>query len=107
VIFKVIKKDKDVINISYIKDIKKKIKDFINLGLKSNKSINKTKRYNKCFKKAIVSIKYYYLFLIFFNLYLVKSINNIKLSIKLSYIKLRQSLLKKRKKVIVLNYNYI
>ena len=106
-IFKVIKKDKDVINIGYIKDIKKKTKDFINLGLESNKSINKTKRYNKCFKKAIVGIKYYYLFLTFFNLYLVKGINNIKLSIKLSYTKLRQSLLEEGKGVAVLDGNFV
>jgi len=32
-----IKKDKDVINIGYIKYIKKKAKDFINLCLKGNK----------------------------------------------------------------------
>jgi hypothetical protein len=107
VIFKVIRKDKDVINIGYIKDIKERIKDFINLGLKSNRSISKTKRYNKCFKKAIVGIKCRYLFLTFFDLYLVKGINNVKLSVKLSYTKLRQSFLEEGEGVAVLDYNYI
>jgi hypothetical protein len=106
VIFKVIRKDKDIVNIGYIKDIKKRT-DFVNPGLKSSRSISKTKRHNKCFKKAIAGIKYYYLFLTFFDLYLVKGINNIKLSVKLSYTKLRQSLLEEGKGVAVLNYNYI
>jgi hypothetical protein len=56
VIFKVIRKDKDVVNIGYTKDIKERTEDFVNLGLKSNKSISKTKRHNKCFKKAIIRI---------------------------------------------------
>jgi hypothetical protein len=107
VIFKVIRKDKDIVNIGYIKDIKERTKDFVNPGLKSNKSISKTKRHSKCFKKAIAGIKYRYLFLTFFDLYLVKGINNIKLSIELSYTKLRQSLLEKGEGVAVLDYNYI
>jgi hypothetical protein len=48
-----IKENKDIINISYVKYIKKRVKDFINLCLKGNKGIKKAKRYNKCFKKAI------------------------------------------------------
>jgi hypothetical protein len=107
VIFKVIKKDKDVVNIGYIEDIKERIEDFVNPGLKSSRSISKTKRHNKCFKKAIAGIKYRYLFLTFFNLYLVKGINNIKLSVELSYTKLRQSLLEEGEGVAVLNCNYI
>jgi hypothetical protein len=107
VIFKVIRKDKDVVNIGYIKDIKERTKDFINPGLKSSRSISKTKRHNKCFKKAIAGIKCRYLFLTFFNLYLVKGINNIKLSVKLSYTKLRQSLLEEGEGVAVLDCDYI
>jgi hypothetical protein len=89
VFFISIKEDKDIINISYIKYIKEKVKNFINLCLKGNKGIKKAKGYNKCFKKAIISVKYYYLFIAFLNLYIVKGVNNIKLSIKLSFIKLR------------------
>jgi hypothetical protein len=33
--------------------------------------------------------------------------NNVKLSIELSYIKLKKRFLKKRKRVTVLDYNYI
>jgi hypothetical protein len=107
VIFKVIRKDKDVVNIGYIEDIKERTKDFVNPGLKSSRSISKTKRHNKCFKKAIAGIKYRYLFLTFFDLYLVKGINNVELSVELSYTKLRQSLLEEGKGVAVLDYNYI
>jgi hypothetical protein len=107
VIFKVIKKDKDVVNIGYIKDIKERTKDFVNLGLKSSRSISKTKRHNKCFKKAIVGIKCRYLFLTFFDLYSVKGINNVELSVELSYAKLRQSLLEEGEGVAVLDCDYI
>ena len=106
VIFKVIRKDKDIVNIGYIKDIKKRT-DFVNPGLKSSRSISKTKRHNKCFKKAIAGIKCRYLFLTFFDLYLVKGINNVELSVELGYAKLRQSLLEKGKGVAVLDCDYI
>jgi hypothetical protein len=107
VIFKVIRKDKDVVNIGYTKDIKERTEDFVNPGLKSNRSISKTKRHNKCFKKAIAGIKYRYLFLTFFNLYLVKGINNVKLSVELGCAKLKQSLLEEGEGVAVLNYDCI
>jgi hypothetical protein len=80
------------------KILNKKAKYFVNLGLKSNKSIKKAEKYYKGFKKTIISVKYCYLFLAFFYLDLVKYINNIKLSIELSYIKFRKCLLKKRKR---------
>ena len=44
---------------------------------------------------------------LFFNPDSVKHINNVKLSIELSCIKLRKRFLKKGERVIVLNYNYI
>jgi hypothetical protein len=43
----------------------------------------------------------------FFYLDLVKHINNVKLSIKLSYTKLKERFLKKKKRIIVLNCNCI
>jgi hypothetical protein len=43
--------------------------------------------------------------LAFFYLDLVEHINNVKLSIELSYIKLKKRFLKKRKRVTVLNYS--
>jgi hypothetical protein len=107
VIFKVIRKDKGVVNIVYTEDIKERTEDFVNPGLKSSRSISKTKRHNKCFKKAIAGIKCRYLFLTFFNLYSVKGINNVKLSVELSYAKLRQSLLEEGKGVTVLDCDYI
>jgi archaellum biogenesis protein FlaJ (TadC family) len=63
--------------------------------------------YYKGFKKLIISIKYCYLFLAFFYLDLVKHINNIKLNIKLSYTKLKKRFLKKKKKITVLDCDYI
>jgi hypothetical protein len=107
VIFKVIRKDKDVVNIGCIEDIKERTEDFVNPGLKSSKSISKTKRHNKCFKKAIAGIKCRYLFLTFFDLYLVKGINNVKLSVELGCTKLRQSLLEEGEGVAVLDCDCI
>jgi hypothetical protein len=107
VIFKVIRKDKDVVNIGYTEDIKERTEDFVDLGLKSSRSISETKRHDKCFKKAIAGIKYRYLFLTFFDLYSVKGINNVKLSVELGCTKLRQSLLEEGKGVAVLDYDYI
>jgi hypothetical protein len=49
-----IRENKDVINIGYIKYIKEKAKDFVNLCLKGSRGIKKAKGHNKCFKKAIV-----------------------------------------------------
>jgi hypothetical protein len=107
IIFKIIRKDKNAINIYNTKDIKKKAKHFVNLGLKSNRGVKKAKRYYKGFKKAITGVKYSYLFLVFFILNLVKCVNNIKLNIKLSCIKLKKRFLKKRKRVAVLDCDYI
>jgi hypothetical protein len=107
VVFKVVWKDKNIINIYNIKDVKKKAEYFVNSGLKSNKSIKKVKKHYKSFKKTIADIKYYYLFLAFFYLNSVKHINNVKLSIELSYTKLKKRFLEKREKITVLNSNYI
>jgi hypothetical protein len=65
------------------------------------------KEYYKGFKETIAGFKCCYLFLAFFYLNSVEHINNVKLSIELSCAKLRECFLKKRKKVIVLDYNYI
>jgi hypothetical protein len=75
--------------------------------LKSDKDVKKAKRYYKGFKKTVTNIKYCYLFLAFFYSDSFKHVNNVKLSIELGYIKLRERLLKKKKKVIVLNCDYI
>jgi hypothetical protein len=87
-------KKKDIINIYYIKNVKKRTKYFVNLGLKSNQGIKKAKRYYKGFKKTIVNVKCYYLFLVFFYPDSVKHVNNVKLNIELSYIKLKKRLKK-------------
>jgi hypothetical protein len=79
-------------------NVKKKTEYFVELGLKSDKGVKKAKKYYKSFKKTIVSVKYYYLFLVFFYLNLVKHMNNVKLSIKLDYTKLKECLLKKKRK---------
>jgi hypothetical protein len=75
--------------------------------LENKKGVKKTKEYYKGFKETIAGVKYYYLFLAFFYLDLVKHINNIKLSIELSYTKLKERFLEKRKKVTVLNSDCI
>jgi hypothetical protein len=107
VIFKVIRKDKDVVNIGYTEDIKERTEDFVDPGLKSSRSISETKRHDKCFEKAIAGIKCRYLFLTFFDSYSVKGINNVELSVELSCAKLRQSLLEEGEGVAVLDCDYI
>jgi hypothetical protein len=102
-----IKEDKDVVNIGCVKYVKERAKDFVNLCLKGGRGIRKAKGYNKCFKKAIASVKYRYLFIAFLDLYIVKGVNNVKLSVKLSFTKLRQCFLKQGKGVLVLDYNYV
>jgi hypothetical protein len=102
-----IKEDKDVINISYTKYVKERVKDVVNLCLKGSKGIRNAKGHNKCFKKAIASVKCRYLFIAFLDLYIVKGVNNVKLSVKLSFTKLRQCFLEQGKGVLVLNYNYV
>jgi len=89
VFFTGIREDKDVVNIGYAKYVKERAEDFVNLCLKSNKSIKKAKGHNKCFKKAIASVKCRYLFVAFLDLYIVKGVNNVKLSVKLGFAKLR------------------
>ena len=107
VFFTGIREDKDVVNIGYIKYVKEKVKDFVNLCLKGNKGIKKAKGYNKCFKEAIVSVKYRYLFVAFLDLYMVKGVNNVKLSVELGFTKLRQCFLEQGKGVSVLDYDYV
>jgi hypothetical protein len=55
----------------------------------------------------MADVKYYYLFLVFFYLNSVKRVNNVKLSIELNYTKLKESFLKKEKKITVFNSDYI
>ena len=107
VFFAGVKEDKDIVNIYYTKYVKERAEDFVDLCLESSRRIKKAKGHNKCFKKAIVSVKYYYLFLAFFNLYIVKGVDNVKLSVKLSFTKLRQYFLEQGEGVLVLDYNYV
>jgi hypothetical protein len=107
VIFKVIWKDKDIIDIYYTENVKKRAEYFINLGLKSGWGVKKAKEHYKGFKKTIAGVKCCYLFLAFFYLDLVKHVNNVKLSIELSYTKLRKRFLEKRKRVTVLDRDRI
>jgi hypothetical protein len=62
----------------------------VNVGSNSNKGVKKAKDHYKGFKEAISDVKYNYLFLVFFNLDLVKHVSNIKLSIELGYTKLKK-----------------
>ena len=89
VFFTGIREDKDVVNIGCVKYVKERAEDFINSCLKSSKSVRKAKGHDKCFKKAIASVKCRHLFVAFFDSYVVKGVNNVKLSIKLCFTKLR------------------
>jgi hypothetical protein len=71
------------------------------------KALKKPNNIIRVLKKTIISVKYCYLFLAFFYLNLVKHINNIKLSIELSCIKLKECFLEQRERIIVLNCNCI
>jgi hypothetical protein len=107
VFFVGIREDKDVVNIGYAKYIKERAEDFVNSCLKGGRGIKKAKGHNKCFKKAIASVKCRYLFIAFLDLYIVKGVNNVKLSVELGFTKLRQCFLKQGKGVLVLNYNCV
>jgi hypothetical protein len=106
VFFAGIREDKDVVNIGCVKYVKERA-DFVNLCLKGGRGIRKAKGHNKCFKKAIASVKCRYLFVAFLNLYVVKGVNNVELSVKLSFAKLRQCFLEQGKGVLVLDYNCV
>jgi hypothetical protein len=107
VFFAGIREDKDVVNIGCVKYVKERAEEFVNLCLKSSRSIRKAKGHNKCFKKAIASVKCRYLFVAFLNLYIVKGVNNVKLSVELGFAKLRQCFLEQGKGVLVLNCDYV
>ena len=89
VFFTGIREDKDVVNIGCVKYVKERAEDFVNSCLKGSRSIREAKGYNKCFKKAIASVKYCYLFIAFLDLYIVKGVNNVELSVELGFTKLR------------------
>jgi hypothetical protein len=107
VFFAGIREDKDVVNIGCAKYVKERAEDFINSCLKSSRSVRKAKGHDKCFEKAIVSVKYCYLFVAFLDLYVVKGVNNVKLSVELGFTKLRQCFLEQGKGVLVLDYDYV
>jgi hypothetical protein len=107
VFFTGIREDKDVVNIGYVKYVKKRAEDFVNSCLKGGRGIRKAKGHNKCFKKAIASIKCRYLFVAFLNSYVVKGVNNVKLSVELGFAKLGQCFLEQGKGVLVLDYDYV
>jgi hypothetical protein len=107
VIFKVVWKDKDVINIRCAENVKERAEYFVDLGLESDWGVREAKEYYKGFKETVTSVKCRYLFLAFFYPDLVERVNNVKLSIELSCTKLRERLLKKRKRVTVLDRDRI
>ena len=94
VFFTGIREDKDVVNIGCVKYVKERAKDFVNSCLKGSRGIRKAKGHNKCFEKAIASVKCRYLFMAFLDLYIVKGVNNVELSVELGFTKLRQCFLK-------------
>jgi hypothetical protein len=103
VFFTGVREDKDIVNIYYVKYVKERAEDFVNLCLESGRRIRKAKGHDECFKKAIASVKCCYLFLAFFDLYIVKGVDNVKLSVKLGFAKLRQCFLEQGEGVLVLN----
>jgi hypothetical protein len=107
VIFEVVWKDKDIVNIRCAENVKKKAKYFVNSGLKSGWGVKEAKGHYKGFKETVAGVKCRYLFLAFFYSDLVKHMNNVKLSIELGCIKFRERFLKKRKRITVLDYNRI
>ena len=50
VVLKVIRVNKDVINISSTEDIKEKAKDFVDSSLEGSRCVRKTEKYNKGLK---------------------------------------------------------
>jgi hypothetical protein len=75
--------------------------------LESGWGVREAKGYYKGFKETVAGVKCRHSFLAFFYPDSVKRVNNVKLSIKLSYTKLRERLLKKGKRVTVLDCDRI
>jgi hypothetical protein len=107
IIFKVVWKNKDVVNIRYTENVKKRAEYFVDLGLKSGWGVKEAKGHYKGFKETVAGVKYYYLFLAFFYPDSVEHMNNVKLSRELNCTKLRERFLKKGKKVTVLDCDRI
>jgi hypothetical protein len=107
VIFKVVWKDKDVVNIRCAENVKKRTEYFVDLGLKSGWGVKEAKGHYKGFKETVAGVKCRYLFLAFFYPDSVEHMNNVKLSIELSCTKLKERFLEKGKRVTVLDCDYI
>jgi hypothetical protein len=107
VIFEVVWKDKDIIDIRCTENVEKRAEYFVYLGLESSWGVKKAKGHYKGFKETVAGVKCCYLFLAFFYPDLVERVNNVKLSIELSYTKLRERFLKKRKRITVLDRDRI
>ena len=107
VFFTGIREDKDVVNIGCVKYVKERAEDFINSCLKSSRSVRKAKGHDKCFEKAIASVKCRHLFMAFLDSYVVKGVNNVELGVELGFAKLRQCFLKQGKGVSVLDCDYV
>jgi hypothetical protein len=107
IIFEVVWKNKNVVDIRYAKNVKKKAEYFVDLGLESGWGVKEAKEHYKGFKETVAGVKCRHLFLTFFYLDSVEHVNNVKLSIELSCTKLRERFLKKGKRVTVLDCNRI
>jgi len=107
VFFTGIREDKDVVNIGCVKYVEERAEDFVNSCLKGGRGIRKAKGHDKCFEKAIASVKCRHLFMAFLDSYVVKGVNNVELSVELGFTKLRQCFLKQGKGVSVLDYDYV
>jgi hypothetical protein len=107
VIFEVVRKDKNVVNIRCTENVKKRAEYFVDSGLESRWGVKEAKGHYKGFKETVAGVKCRYLFLAFFYPDSVKRVNNVKLSIELSCTKLRERFLEKRKRVTVLDRDRI
>jgi hypothetical protein len=75
--------------------------------LESGWGVREAKGHYKGFKETVAGVKCRYLFLAFFYLDLVERVNNVKFSIELGCIKLRERFLKKGKRVTVFDCDRI
>ena len=75
--------------------------------MKSSRGVGETKGHNKGFKETVAGVECSHPFLAFFYLYLVERVNNVELSVELSYTELRECFLEEGEGVTVFNSDSI
>ena len=99
--------DENILEVHYYTYIEEVRKDIVYKLLKSYKSISKAKRYNCLFERSIVSVKSYFLFIIFCNTHQVIDMLEINFSIDVSFSRQVENIRYQKKQISILLYDMI